>query len=497
MASLRFNSWISAVALTVVVANWLPVATFAAEPPAASKTIVALLAAAQKQLDAGNFERAAELFLEIWRLDRSTIPALYNAARSFQLAGQLDKSERLFRELLALAELPPAARSKAQTQLDAVQVKRGERRAEDAHRSESAGQFEVAMAMWSEALALDPDRVDYLRRLGRAAQLAHKPQQALAAYAKFLASKVVSEADRSQVQAWRAELTAKQAQTNALDAADADQLAGNLEQAAHRYAAVVADSAQSVETRTKAQERLAHVQRQLALRKADVASRAESEGQFGLAAELWAEAFALDPSQIDWLRRQGRALQVAGRTAAALAIYDRYLQVAPADSTERPQVVHWRRGLLPEAKPAVAVTVAPPSPVVPQLPTVRAAETVSQVGPKVVTTLGLVAAIGGGAVWYFAEAARTKLNSQTWGQIAAKQVPTLTYSQASQQAKDIALRRTLGIATTAAGGGLALLGALAWTLRSDSSAPASGHAVVVPLWLATDDHWVGGVQVAW
>lgn len=497
MANPRSSSWTrrSGVAIGLALALTLawPSSALCADAPAASKTVAALLAAAQKQLDAGNFERAAELFLEIWRVDKTTVPALYNAARSFQLAGQLDKSERLFREMLALADLDPQARAKAQAQLDAVLAKKAERRADEAAAAESAGQYDAAVALWAEALTLDPKRVEWLKRLGRAAHLGGKHPQALAAYDRFLKSPGQSAADKAQVEAWRAELTRAHQTASALEAADADHLAGNLESAAHRYAAVVADPSQPAETRAKAQERLGHVQRQLALRKADVAGRAESEGQFGLAAELWAEAFELDPSQHDWLRRQGRALHVAGRAPAAIAAYDRYLQRAPAEAPERAQVVNWRNALVLEGKPPQLP--APPAPVAPKpvpLPVVTApSEPPPSAAPKVLTVMGLVAAIGGGTVWLLAETDRKKLDDRTWGRLSAGERPNLSYAEATRQAKDIALRRTVGVSATAAGGGLALIGVLAWALRGDPP-PAQTVWSVVPD-LATG----AAVQVRW
>ena len=74
-----------------------------------SKVVQALIAAAQKEFDAGHFERAGELFLEVWLQGKDSRPALYNAARGFHLAGKLDKAESLYRELLALPAPSPAA----------------------------------------------------------------------------------------------------------------------------------------------------------------------------------------------------------------------------------------------------------------------------------------------------------------------------------------------------------------------------------------------------
>lgn len=185
-------------------------AVFAA-PAAKSKVVQALISAAQKEFDAGNFERAGELFLEIYRQDPETKPALYNAARAYQLAGKVDRADELFRELIAAPEMDPALKVKAQNQLDSLQVKRGERKADEADRAEKAGQYSAAAGLWGEAVQLQSAKVAWTLRHARALHLAGQAAAALATYDRYLAATPETNPDRAQVQGWKAELTAKPA----------------------------------------------------------------------------------------------------------------------------------------------------------------------------------------------------------------------------------------------------------------------------------------------
>ena len=79
-----------------------------------------VFAAAQKEFGAGHFERAGELFLEVWQQGKAERPALYNAARAFHLAGKLDKAEALYREFQALPDQDAAVAAKIPAFLEAV-----------------------------------------------------------------------------------------------------------------------------------------------------------------------------------------------------------------------------------------------------------------------------------------------------------------------------------------------------------------------------------------
>jgi TolA-binding protein len=83
-----------------VIVSLVPVTPAHAAPPDKARALQNLIAAAQREVDAANFERAAQLFLEIWRQDKSLPIVLYNAARAHHLAGKLDKADELYNEYL-------------------------------------------------------------------------------------------------------------------------------------------------------------------------------------------------------------------------------------------------------------------------------------------------------------------------------------------------------------------------------------------------------------
>ena len=85
--------------LTVLLATLAPAGPVLAAPPK-SKVVTALIGAAQKEFDGGNFDRAGELFLDVWKQDKTQTAALYNASRAMHLAGNLDKADDLYREIV-------------------------------------------------------------------------------------------------------------------------------------------------------------------------------------------------------------------------------------------------------------------------------------------------------------------------------------------------------------------------------------------------------------
>jgi tetratricopeptide (TPR) repeat protein len=182
-----------------------PTASLAAPPK--SKVIVALVAAAQREFDGGNFDRAGDLFLEIFRQDPSQIAALYNAARAHHLAGKLSKAEELYGELLALpGALDAATTSKVQGLVQEVRRKRGEAKADEAERAESAGNYAFAAEKWAEAGRFAPERSGWTLRAARAEQLAGRADAARSLYDKYLTIAPTDAADRANAEKWRREL---------------------------------------------------------------------------------------------------------------------------------------------------------------------------------------------------------------------------------------------------------------------------------------------------
>lgn len=164
------------------------------------------MAAAQKEFDAANYDRAAELFLEVWRGDSTAVEALYGAARALHLAGNLDRAEELYREVLEQPGIDAALRAKVgQSQADLV-ARRADAKAAEAGRAEQAGRYRVAAQLWVEAIRLAPTKIGWQLRLARAEHLAGRLLEALDLYDKFLAAAGPSEPGRSMAERWSEEL---------------------------------------------------------------------------------------------------------------------------------------------------------------------------------------------------------------------------------------------------------------------------------------------------
>ena len=114
-------------------------------------------------------------------------------------------------------------------------------------------------------------------------------------------------------------------------------------------------------------ERAARAKTYLAEIKANTKSReadsARQRGDGALAASLYQEAFALDPTRPDFLLRAGRAAQDVGQKTLAVECLKVFLEKAPPQNTDRAEAENRLKSLtagttVVEAKPPV-VTVVP------------------------------------------------------------------------------------------------------------------------------------------
>jgi tetratricopeptide (TPR) repeat protein len=112
--------------------------------PVAAKLVPALVAAAKKELDAGNFDRAGELYLQIWQQDASLLVALNNAGRAYQMAGRLEKADELYGLYLKQPHAEAAGIAKVRAYQAELQVARGDLKVEGAARAESEGKYALA-----------------------------------------------------------------------------------------------------------------------------------------------------------------------------------------------------------------------------------------------------------------------------------------------------------------------------------------------------------------
>ncbi|MBM4346441.1 MAG: hypothetical protein FJ100_23945 [Deltaproteobacteria bacterium] len=197
------------VAAAAVVACALVFAAAPAAEAANPRVVAALVAAAEKEFDAGNFARAADLFLEIWKQDKAQIVVLYNAARAAHLAGQVDRAEDLYREYLALPNADAAITAKIQPHLQDLANRRADAKAEAAAKAETTGNFALAAQLWGDAAAARPDKPAWQLRRARALHLAGDKAAALAAYDQYLARDPDKASGQGDAAKWRAELAPK------------------------------------------------------------------------------------------------------------------------------------------------------------------------------------------------------------------------------------------------------------------------------------------------
>lgn len=177
-----------------------------AAPAGKEKLLATLLTAAQKAFFAGDFARAADLYADLWRQDPEQPSYLYNAARASHLGGQLDRAEDLYRQLIGNAAADKAQVEKCKGYLAELLARKGQRKADEAAKVEANGNYEAAAALWRDAYDLDPTRLGWLARSGRALHLAGKKAEAAAAFKKFLDTAPKDAPERADVERWNAEL---------------------------------------------------------------------------------------------------------------------------------------------------------------------------------------------------------------------------------------------------------------------------------------------------
>ena len=88
-----------------------------AEP---SKVAMQALGLAKHYYTQGQFEKAAELFMEAYKLD-SRVEFMFNAARAYQRAIKLSKAKELFNRCVKTKDAPPVVTQKAKIYLREIQ----------------------------------------------------------------------------------------------------------------------------------------------------------------------------------------------------------------------------------------------------------------------------------------------------------------------------------------------------------------------------------------
>ncbi|MBI5607535.1 MAG: hypothetical protein HY902_01490 [Deltaproteobacteria bacterium] len=91
---------VRALALPLVLALLLAQVPVSSHAAPATGTAQAIAAEACAAFDAGEFERAVDLYLAAYRADPAQVGMIYAAARAAHLAGQLDRADELYRQAL-------------------------------------------------------------------------------------------------------------------------------------------------------------------------------------------------------------------------------------------------------------------------------------------------------------------------------------------------------------------------------------------------------------
>jgi len=122
------------------------------------RAAAALAEKAAKAFEAGDMQKAAQLYHEAWRNDASEPNYLYGAARTEQSARDLDRAEQHFRQFLALPVADPARVQKAQAYLKELQGIRADDKTAEAERAGARADHVLAASLYLEAQRLAPDR---------------------------------------------------------------------------------------------------------------------------------------------------------------------------------------------------------------------------------------------------------------------------------------------------------------------------------------------------
>lgn len=143
---------------------------------------------ASQAYEAGDFEHAAQFYLEAFRTWNAVPAYLYGAARAEHVAGQHDAAEQHYRQYLAHPNSEPARVTKVRNYLQELATARAERGLREADAALRTENFKVALPLLLDAVAALPARIDVLLRAARTALLAGDPEQAAGLARRVLAT---------------------------------------------------------------------------------------------------------------------------------------------------------------------------------------------------------------------------------------------------------------------------------------------------------------------
>ena len=164
-----------------------------------SKVAEAMAVQAGKAFEAGDYMRAADLYLNAYRTDANSA-FLYGAARSQHLAGRTDQATELYQQFLTAANADPDRQKRVKEYLAEIERSKAVALASDAEKAQREDP-KLAASLYLDAYKLAPSRPELLFRAAVAEQQAGDLTAAKTRFEEYLAKAPASAGERSQAQA--------------------------------------------------------------------------------------------------------------------------------------------------------------------------------------------------------------------------------------------------------------------------------------------------------
>ena len=133
-----------------------------------SKQAAGMANSAKNAYEAGDHQRAMDLFLQAWKIDKNQPAYIYSAARAAHIAKKLDLAEQYYREYLAQATADPRVAEKANDYLREIARERLDAKVAEGEDAERNKLFELAIRIYDDVLKSDPSRQSMQLFKGRA-----------------------------------------------------------------------------------------------------------------------------------------------------------------------------------------------------------------------------------------------------------------------------------------------------------------------------------------
>lgn len=187
-----------AVALVAAVAPHVGISAARAAPKQTT-AVANMVKQAYVAYEAGDYARAADLYLAAWRVDPRA-EYLWSVARAYHLAGQRDKALEQYRVFLKDPGELQAKVPKAQDYVAEIEAAKIADRVAEAEKLERSGQGQLAALMYLELGRANPARRDLLFRAAVAYQNAGQSDAAVAALQEYLKAAPADAKERAEAE---------------------------------------------------------------------------------------------------------------------------------------------------------------------------------------------------------------------------------------------------------------------------------------------------------